>query len=85
MTTDIRFGDIYTNGINYWMVVSVEKGCECDCHFRARNHTLRPVVLDENKRPAYFVGNEYPGQIKDIQPRSWLYSRGNWEGFPTKE
>lgn len=74
----IRFGDIYTNGINYWMVVAVHGNkCACSCHSYMRRHEIRPVVLDENSEPAYFVGY-YEGQIKDIKPHARLFMRAEF-------
>ena len=66
----IQFGDIYTNGINYWMVVRTFGGkkCEgCGTQIEPYNHELGPVVVDKNENPLYFVGH-YEGDISTIKP-----------------
>lgn len=53
-----NFGDIFTNGINYWMVINPSSDGE----------PLRPVVLNKDKtRVMYFVGY-YTGGVSSIKP-----------------
>lgn len=75
----MKFGDIYTNGINYWMVTLVPEPpipCNNPNHigFYSTRHELRPVVLDKMGNPEYFVGR-YDGQIEDIKPSAKLIGR----------
>lgn len=53
------FGNIYTNGINYWMVIGGTIG----------NEILRPVVLTKEGKVSHFVGY-YNGTVNSIKPRA---------------
>lgn len=75
----MKFGEIYTNGINYWMVTYVSKPLElCNnpnhVSFYSNRHELRPVVMRKNGEPSHFVG-VYNGQLSDIKPYARLVGK----------
>ncbi len=70
----MKFGDIYTNGINYWMVVYAGKpSCEC-CKSGGLAPSIVSVVLKDGK-PDYTVGYTKTEDPRLIPPTCWLYSR----------
>lgn len=71
----MKFGDIYTNGINFWMVTSCREGCKC-CG-RGEHQELRPVVLDDDGNPSHFVGY-YNGTVATIKPYAHFYKGAKW-------
>ena len=75
-----QFGDLYTNGINYYMVISDlgEQRCECGALVSPSDIRLRSVVVDDNKIPTHFVGyDEF--SVSEIKPYARLVKHANYK------
>lgn len=65
--TTPKLGDIYTNGINHWVVtVSYDKKCECG-KVIGRHVDVNPLLMDENGKP-YAIANYGRTKLNTIKP-----------------